>query len=61
VVDRNWGQGGGHAICTETLKHIIEFTSGRPKYYAYMVITNEVEETVCKVSGITLYYHAQNW
>ena len=32
-------------------EHIIEFTSGRPKYYAYGIIANEGEKTVCKVRG----------
>ena len=35
-----------------------EFTSGGPKNYAYRVITNEGEKTVCKVRCITLNYHA---
>jgi hypothetical protein len=29
-----------------------------PKNYAYRVITNEGEKTVCKVSGTTLNYHS---
>jgi len=37
---------------------VVEFLSGGPKYYAYRLITNEGEKTVCKVSGITLNYHA---
>jgi len=39
-------------------EHIIEFTSGGPKYCEYRVITNEGENTVCKVRGLTLNYHA---
>ena len=38
---------------------ISEFVSGRPKNYAYKVMTGgEVEKTVCKVRGITLNYNA---
>jgi hypothetical protein len=29
-----------------------------PKNYAYRLITNEGEKTVCKIRGITLNYHA---
>jgi len=37
---------------------IVEFASGGRKNYAYRLITNEGEKTVCKVRGITLNYHA---
>jgi hypothetical protein len=37
---------------------IVQFASGGPKYYAYRLITNEGEKTVCKVRGIKLNYHA---
>jgi len=36
----------------------VKFASGGPKNYAYCLITNEGEKTVCKVRGITLNYHA---
>ena len=36
---------------------IDEFASEGPKYYAYRLITNEVEKAVCKVWGITLNYY----
>ena len=39
-------------------EYIIEFASGGPKYYAYVLITNEREKSVCKVRGITLNYRA---
>jgi len=45
------------------IKHyefIIEFTLGVPKYYAYRLITDEGEKTVCKFRGIILNYHASN-
>jgi len=37
---------------------IVEFVSGGPKNYAYRLITNEGVNSVCKVRGITLNYHA---
>jgi len=37
---------------------IIQFASGARKYYAYRLITNEAENTVCKFRSITLNYHA---
>ena len=35
-----------------------EIVTEFPKYYAYRLITNEGEKTVCKVRGITQNYHA---
>ena len=37
---------------------VVEFVSGGPNNYAYRLITDEGEKTVCKVRGITLNYHA---
>ena len=37
---------------------IVEFESGGTKNYAFRLITNEGEKTVCKFRGITLNYHA---
>jgi len=37
---------------------IVEFASGGRKNYAYRLITNEGEKTVCKVRSITQNYHA---
>ena len=42
-------------------EYVIEFTSVKPKHYAYRVITNEGEKSVCNVTGITLYYHASKF
>ena len=50
----------GEAIRTKTYEIIIEFTSGGTKNYAYRLINNEGEKTLCKVRGITLNYHASN-
>jgi len=36
---------------------IIEFAPGGRKNYAYRMVTNEEENTVCKLRGITLNYH----
>ena len=38
-------------------EHIYEFASGVPNNYAYRVITNEGEKTLCKVRCITLNYN----
>jgi hypothetical protein len=40
---------------------VVEFVSGGQKYYAYKLITNEGEKTVCKVRGIKLNYHASKF
>jgi len=37
---------------------VVEFVTGGPKNYAYRLITNELEKTVCIVRGMTLNYHA---
>jgi len=37
---------------------VVEFVLGGPKTYAYRLITNKGEKSVCKVRGITLNYHA---
>ena len=57
MADRNSGQAGDMQSELKPSEFIIEFTLGSSKYYAYRLITNEVEKTVCKVRGITLNYH----
>jgi hypothetical protein len=42
----------------KTPEFIFDFVSGGPKNYIYKLITNDVLNTVCKVRGITLNYHA---
>ena len=41
-------------------EHIAEFINGVPKNYAYRVIVNEGEKSVCKFRGITLNYYASH-
>jgi hypothetical protein len=45
----------------KTSEFIVEFATRSKKNYAYRLITNEREKTVCKVRGIKLNYHASKF
>ena len=47
-----------HAVRTENIRIHYRIYQWGPKNYAYEVIANESEKTICKVRGITLNYHA---